>query len=237
MPWFASIAVSHHVDSLNPNILPDHRADLTDNKKRVYIYTRIIGSTILLLFAVPWLADGFYPLLLISLLMSCFSAQGVIDAHILHICAKLVRPGNIYTNLVTSNIALRSNHRPGIRLKYRIPNVSIVTLRHPRIVTFLHVHVPTICFFALPHPNTSSTLSIRPVVQGKNLYGHVRLWGAVSWGLGAFFMGLINDRYGFEYNFILFGILSAATILLVQFKIPDREYEEDHRKVRRTTAM
>ena len=57
----------------------------------MYIYTRIVGSAVLLLFAVPWIAHGFYPLLLISVLMSCFSAQGVIDAHILHICSKLVR--------------------------------------------------------------------------------------------------------------------------------------------------
>jgi hypothetical protein len=51
---------------------------VTENKKGVYIITRIISTLLLLLFAVPWIATGFYPLLWISILMSCFNAQGVI---------------------------------------------------------------------------------------------------------------------------------------------------------------
>jgi predicted MFS family arabinose efflux permease len=49
----------------------------------------------------------------------------------------------------------------------------------------------------------------------------VRLWGAVSWGLGAFVMGIINDHYGFNYNFFIFGILSTGSIVLVQWKMPN----------------
>jgi len=53
----------------------------------------------------------------------------------------------------------------------------------------------------------------------SNVYGQVRLYGAASWGVGAFAMGVINDFYGFEYNFILYGSLSAAAILLAWWKI------------------
>ena len=52
-------------------------------------------------------------------------------------------------------------------------------------------------------------------------YGRYRLWAGASWGLGSIVIGFITDRYGFEPNFILFGLLAVTCIALIAWKIPD----------------
>ena len=56
--------------------------------------------------------------------------------------------------------------------------------------------------------------------ENRMKYGRYRLWAGASWGLGSIVIGYITDRYGFEPNFILFGLLS------VTWKIPDNVQEE-----------
>ena len=51
-------------------------------------------------------------------------------------------------------------------------------------------------------------------------FGRIRVWLAITWGLGSFVMGEITDRYGFEWNFILFGVLQAGAVVLTAFIIP-----------------
>ena len=51
-------------------------------------------------------------------------------------------------------------------------------------------------------------------------YGRIRVWMAITWGLGSFLMGEITDRYGFKWNFILFGVLQAGAVILTAFIIP-----------------
>jgi predicted MFS family arabinose efflux permease len=44
--------------------------------------------------------------------------------------------------------------------------------------------------------------------------------------LGSIVIGFITDRYGFEPNFILFGLLAAITMVLIAWKIPDKVQED-----------
>ena len=60
----------------------------------------------------------------------------------------------------------------------------------------------------------------------RGMYGTVRLWTAVSWGLGAIIMGWITDLFGFEWNFILYGCMSAVMLSVVAFGLPARSKNE-----------
>ena len=46
--------------------------------------------------------------------------------------------------------------------------------------------------------------------------------GSLSWGLGALLMGFLTDRYGFNANFVVCGVLSVAWVALFTWYIPRR---------------
>jgi len=60
----------------------------------------------------------------------------------------------------------------------------------------------------------------------KHLYGRIRLWAAVSWGCGALFMGLLNDKYGFTPNFIVYGILTLSSLCILIKVLPRQTKSE-----------
>ena len=60
----------------------------------------------------------------------------------------------------------------------------------------------------------------------RRQYGRIRLWCAVSWGGGAVAMGAICDRWGFDANFILYGVLNVISLVLIAWKVPDRTSAE-----------
>lgn len=60
--------------------------------------------------------------------------------------------------------------------------------------------------------------------QGK--YGSIRLYTALSWGLGAVLMGYITDRYGFVWNFCLYGGMMVGMMLLIALYLPARSHKE-----------
>ncbi|KAL3916278.1 MAG: hypothetical protein SGILL_005248 [Bacillariaceae sp.] len=57
--------------------------------------------------------------------------------------------------------------------------------------------------------------------ENKMYYGRYRLYASLSWGVGSIIMGWVTDHYGFDFNFIMFGVLSAMMIVLVATKIPE----------------
>ena len=72
--------------------------------------------------------------------------------------------------------------------------------------------------------------------ENRMKYGRYRLWAGASWGLGSIVIGFITDRYGFEPNFIIFGILAAITLVLIAWKIPDKVREDTGRSTNDETA-
>jgi predicted MFS family arabinose efflux permease len=63
--------------------------------------------------------------------------------------------------------------------------------------------------------------------ENKIFYGRYRLYASLSWGLGSIVMGLVTDRYGFEPNFVMFGLLGGLMIFLVAMGIPDTTQSQD----------
>jgi MFS transporter, PPP family, 3-phenylpropionic acid transporter len=63
----------------------------------------------------------------------------------------------------------------------------------------------------------------------RAMYGTIRVWTALSWGLGAVIMGHVTDRFGFGINFWLFGGMSAFMLLLLAFGLPSRSLTEQAR--------
>jgi MFS family permease len=57
--------------------------------------------------------------------------------------------------------------------------------------------------------------------ENKIYYGRYRLYASLSWGLGSIVMGWVTDHFGFEPNFVLFGLLASLMIILVAMRIPD----------------
>ena len=53
--------------------------------------------------------------------------------------------------------------------------------------------------------------------EHHGLYGTIRVWTAISWGLGAVIMGYLTDHFGFQVNFWLYGTMSFAMLLILSF--------------------
>ena len=64
------------------------------------------------------------------------------------------------------------------------------------------------------------------------MYGTIRLWTAVSWGVGSIGMGLLTDytKGDFTYNFMLFGAMSLTRIVCIWYFIPDRKPDSKKKK-------
>ncbi|CAB9528455.1 Major facilitator superfamily domain containing [Seminavis robusta] len=60
----------------------------------------------------------------------------------------------------------------------------------------------------------------------RGMYGSIRLWTAVSWGLGAVVMGWITDHLGFHWNFVLFGTMMLLMLAAIIFGLPTRSKSE-----------
>ena len=60
----------------------------------------------------------------------------------------------------------------------------------------------------------------------KSMYGTIRMWAAISWGLGAIIMGYITDQYGFRYNFVLFGTMMTTVLILTWICLPEQSKSE-----------
>ena len=60
----------------------------------------------------------------------------------------------------------------------------------------------------------------------RGMYGSIRLWTAISWGLGAVIMGWITDTLGFRWNFGLFGGMMILNLAFIIFGLPARSKSE-----------
>lgn len=60
----------------------------------------------------------------------------------------------------------------------------------------------------------------------KERYGEIRLYTAVSWGLGAIVMGYITDLLDFAWNFTLYGTMMSMMVILIIWKLPARSKTE-----------
>jgi MFS family permease len=103
-------------------------------------------------------------------------------------------------------------------LTYAIPNFA---------VTFLHILLISVCInvFVAPGVLNAYTLEVCGP-HSKSLYGKIRLYKAMSWGIGCGVMGVITDHFGFDYNFIIYGVLSAISIGTIWYLVPSVEKKD-----------
>lgn len=71
----------------------------------------------------------------------------------------------------------------------------------------------------------------------RGLYGTVRVWAAISWGLGAVIMGYITDYFSFGLNFWLYGIMSFGMFFVVAFGLSTRSLSEQARYDNHVTSQ
>jgi hypothetical protein len=72
--------------------------------------------------------------------------------------------------------------------------------------------------------------------KNKRRYGEIRLFMALSWGLGATLMGILTDKFSFNINFILYGTLATLSLTIFYFYIPEQTRAEQRIKSEQVNA-
>lgn len=60
----------------------------------------------------------------------------------------------------------------------------------------------------------------------RGMYGSIRLWATISWGVGSVVMGVLTDHYGFVWNFGVFGSMMVTSVLFTVVCLPARSTSE-----------
>jgi PPP family 3-phenylpropionic acid transporter len=61
----------------------------------------------------------------------------------------------------------------------------------------------------------------------RGMYGSIRLWATISWGVGSVVMGFLTDYFGtFFWNFVVFGTMMILTVLFTLICLPARSKSE-----------
>lgn len=63
----------------------------------------------------------------------------------------------------------------------------------------------------------------------RTMYGTIRMWAAISWGIGAVLMGWITDSFGFRWNFGLYGGMMILMLVIMAYGLPARSKSEQVR--------
>lgn len=63
----------------------------------------------------------------------------------------------------------------------------------------------------------------------RGMYGFLRMWASISWGLGCILMGFLTDNYGFEWNFVVFGVMMTCMLLVAGLCLPAKTKAEQAR--------
>jgi oligosaccharide:H+ symporter len=111
-----------------------------------------------------------------------------------------------------------------------ISTLLLLTLALPYVYSsFVHIVIVSLSIqvFCAAGILDSYTLELLGT-KNKLLYGRYRLYASLSWGIGAVVMGYSTDHYGFEPNFILYGVLSCICLGLVLAKIPNKTTSSSH---------
>lgn len=74
---------------------------------------------------------------------------------------------------------------------------------------------------ALVYPTFLSTIAqVAPPQQRAESIGTFRLWRDLGYAFGAIISGITADLFGIEYAIILIGVLTIASSLVIQFRMP-----------------
>lgn len=87
----------------------------------------------------------------------------------------------------------------------------------PLLPSFTHVLI-VVAFVALLSSQVISlqdSATMHMLGDRRDLYGRIRLWGTVGWGLGAPVFGALFDQYGLVWMFWIYSGLMAVSLLLV----------------------
>ena len=115
--------------------------------------------------------------------------------------------------------------------------ISLLSLALPQVTGFQQVAV-CVVFMAMFRSSGVLDAHVLDFLGDKHrgMYGSIRIWNSLSWGLGCVAMGILTDTVGFEANFILYGAMMTTMILVTAWGFPaktkaeEARYEEMQRK-------
>lgn len=86
--------------------------------------------------------------------------------------------------------------------------------------------LPTIIFYGLcnsPIMSLSDNSVLSYMGADRHYYGHVRLWGSISWGLMGWLSGILIERLGPNIAYVGFMVFMSLEVL-VALKMPEPEF-------------
>jgi PPP family 3-phenylpropionic acid transporter len=98
-------------------------------------------------------------------------------------------------------------------------------------LALLFVVVPLGCFFRNPHPSLVDAYIVQRCDRDNLNYGHVRLWGSISYTVTSLGFSFILPRRGVEFAYYSYGILCLPFIMLMwNLRDPDATAAGGQRK-------
>jgi MFS transporter, PPP family, 3-phenylpropionic acid transporter len=106
--------------------------------------------------------------------------------------------------------------------------VSLITLAIPG-ESFLAVAISVVAMSLFPASGVLDAHTIDFLGDShRGLYGSIRLWAAVSWGVGSVLMGFLTDSFGFWWNFVVFGVMMLFSMIFTAVLLPARSRSEQN---------
>lgn len=111
------------------------------------------------------------------------------------------------------------SHKPLFAVAIGGAVLAVGVLSQMMVLQWLALAVAVYAFFASPVMPLVDSATLTMLGDKKNSYGHIRLWGALGWGIAAPVIGVLVQRGGLRWPFV--GYISFMLIaLLVGMKLP-----------------
>jgi MFS family permease len=105
-------------------------------------------------------------------------------------------------------------HRRLLPLSLIATTVAVTLLLQSQSFAALAVFVLLQAFCAAPIISLADNAVMELLGDQKHLYGQLRLWGAVGYGMTALLSGEFIDRFGFQASLLIFISLMLVTVLV-----------------------
>ncbi len=107
----------------------------------------------------------------------------------------------------------RQRHRVVLTITL-VAAVAIMSMV-PAITNFglLLVAIILFSFFSAPIMSLVDSATLSSLGNQREMYGRIRLWGTIGWGLSAAMLGMIFQRYGLRWMFWSYAIFMALILI------------------------
>lgn len=111
---------------------------------------------------------------------------------------------------------LKHQHRLVLTITLLVSIIIMVIIPFIRLYLVLVPVIILTAFFAAPHIPLADSATVSMLGENRDLYGKVRLWGTIGFGITALFAGFFLQRFGMRWVFWGFALILSLNILVTQ---------------------